>query len=90
MDEKPVGTVLREARKKHRIKQQELAAQMGISVWTLNRVEHNTRSFDESWVELLPDEICAAVRAVLNTDLRRRFERINRIGEYKMLAGAEA
>lgn len=56
-----IGQVLREARKLAGIKQGELAAIVGISIWTMNRVEMGRQEFKEEWLGRLPDPVRGAV-----------------------------
>lgn len=52
-----IGTILRQARLAVGIEQRNLAKELGISVFALNRVEHGKRAFDDSWVDNLPSGI---------------------------------
>ena len=51
------GLVLREHRIAAGVTQSDLARTMQISIWTLNRVEHGKRSFDDGWLDRLPSPI---------------------------------
>ena len=71
-----VGEALRAARIDAGIMQQDLASLLKISQWTLNRVEHGTRSFEIAWLELLPASIRTAVAEVIEPQLRRQHEHV--------------
>lgn len=53
----PIGTVLREARLKDGMEQQALARVLGISSFTLNRVERGHQRFRDEWLDRLPPDI---------------------------------
>lgn len=60
-----VAAVLRRSREAAGLLQVELARILGISVWTLNRVEHGTRRFDSDWLPMMPPAIREPVAQVL-------------------------
>jgi DNA-binding XRE family transcriptional regulator len=68
-----VGATLRRARIDAGIQQQDLAEALGISVWTLNRLEHGCRSFDPEWLELLPPLIARPVVGLLSAHARQQY-----------------
>lgn len=70
------GAILREARIDACVPQGQLAGAMGISIWTLSRVEHGERSFQPEWVNLLPEPIQEKVAAHLRAKLIGRAWRI--------------
>ena len=52
---KPLGRVLREARKEAEITQGEIAASAGVSRWVISRLENGER-----WPEVGPDRLVGA------------------------------
>jgi ribosome-binding protein aMBF1 (putative translation factor) len=60
-----IGGVLREARLAAGVSQGDLAEMLGLSIWCLNRVEHDKRGFDTEWVTRMPATLRAAVRDAL-------------------------
>jgi ribosome-binding protein aMBF1 (putative translation factor) len=45
--------------------QSDLAQMLEISIWCLNRVEHNKRAFDTDWMALMPLPIRMVVKEML-------------------------
>jgi DNA-binding XRE family transcriptional regulator len=52
-----IGSVLRQARINADMTQTQVANQIGVSLWTYNRVENGRRTFDEAWLQHLPQNI---------------------------------
>ena len=73
-DPDTVGAVLRQARIRAGIQQHQLAAVMKISIWTLNRAEHNKRQFDMAWLPRLPPAVVEPVARFLRNQARQQFQ----------------
>lgn len=69
-----IGQALREARQAAGWRQGALARQIGVSIWTLNRVEHGARRFDLGWLVMLPAAIRGPVAAAVELECQRRIE----------------
>jgi DNA-binding XRE family transcriptional regulator len=80
-----IGEVLRQARIKGGISQTALAKTMGLPIFTLNRVEAGTRSFDENWMSLLPIEIRAPVSKMLEKEYREKLDRLRSLRKNRFL-----
>lgn len=77
------GAVLRRARQAAGVLQTDLAKTLGISVWTLNRVEHGSRRFDPEWVSRMPASIR---RPVARSLIRRYSDSISQVSEHILRA----
>lgn len=73
---KHIGFVIRDERKRIGMEQQELASELGISVFCLNRVEHGRRSFDDAWVAKLPPAMRKTIADEIAEGYMDRAERI--------------
>ena len=71
-----VRVALRTARLDAGITSSALADMMGVSIWTLSRVEHGARSFDPAWLDRMPRDVRTPVAALLAGALRDDFQRI--------------
>ena len=71
-----IGTALKDARVRAGLRQAAVASALGISIWTLSRVENGTRSFDPSWMDLLPEQIRPQVIEVLKNIYRQEYWRM--------------
>lgn len=69
-----IGAVIRKARLEIGMEQVELAQQLGVSPFCLNRLEAGNRSFDDKWLYKLPETIQAAVVEFLRTEFDRYLE----------------
>ena len=65
-----IGDVLRQARLASKISQGSLAKRLGISIWSLNRVEHGKGKFDTDWMECMPPSIRSVVKTALDRETR--------------------
>lgn len=83
-----IGQVLRQARLKAGITQSHLAHTMRLPIFTLNRVEAGTRSFDENWLPLLPIEIRKAVSKVLEKEYRAKLSNLQELRKNRFLRSA--
>ena len=84
-DDMAIGMVLRQARIKAGISQSALAHTMALPIFTLNRVEAGTRSFDEDWIPLLPIEIRKVVSKVLEKEYRMKLKRLQGLRKNRFL-----
>ena len=71
-----IGTVLREARLQTGTEQQELARVLGVSPFTLNRVERGHQPFRDEWLDRLPSDIRRPVAEALAVYYRGRAEEV--------------
>jgi DNA-binding XRE family transcriptional regulator len=76
-----IGPTLRKAREDAKLTQIEVATALGISLWTYNRLENGRRTFESSWVPLLPDSVrkpvvqLLTIRAQQNLNFLRSLSR---------------
>ena len=80
----PVGTVLREARLRAGMEQRALAITMGVSPFTLNRVERGRQRFRDEWLDRMPADIGGPVADALAVYYRELAEEVGRKGARKM------
>lgn len=75
-----IGKVLRETRRELGMSQSDVAALLGVSLWSYHRVEHGTRSFDPAWVRLLPATMCIRIADTVASDLEAQAQGIRTAG----------
>jgi transcriptional regulator with XRE-family HTH domain len=86
MINRTVCETLRDRRLALGISQTELARTLGISVWSLNRIEHGKRSFDASLLPRLPTPIAKRVAYLLGYEMsqeKKRLFEFRRTGRYR-------
>lgn len=71
-----VGSILREERVRAGLTSTEVAAALGVSIWTYSRVESDQRTFDDGWIGRFPDVVRGAIAERLAEHARRRADRI--------------
>jgi len=67
-----IGEALRAARAAEGLKTGELAKVLGISIWTLSRVEHDKRRFDINWIPLMPPRMRRTISGLLRREIKGR------------------
>jgi transcriptional regulator with XRE-family HTH domain len=69
----PINEALRMARLKARIKQQDLAKTLGVSVAHMSEIERGNRPLLERYYSMLPDEIRPAVVRAALSEMRSKL-----------------
>ncbi len=77
-----IGRTIRDARKAEGMSQTLLAQKMGISLWTLCRVENGSRTFDRLWLDKMPPGVRSPVARALEVEYQRELDslREGRVG----------
>jgi DNA-binding XRE family transcriptional regulator len=71
-----VGIVLRNARRNAGYTQEQVAEMLGISLWTYNRLENGRRTFDQDWIECLPQNLRLPVIRYLRSQFESEITRL--------------
>jgi len=69
-----IGDAIRKARTNAELTQQEMADNLGISLWTYNRLENGKRTFDTEWLAKLPYGMRPTIAAVLSARYRAQLD----------------
>lgn len=73
-----LGTVLREARLRTGMEQRALAKMLGISTFTLNRVERGRQPFKEEWIDGLSPDLKRLMVEAASVYYREKADEIGR------------
>lgn len=69
-----VGKAIGAARVGAGMSQTDLADILGISIWSLSRVEHGNRAFDTEWLAVMPASLSGPIREVLTREINGDLE----------------